>query len=63
MFNELAEVEGLSFWKDPAPGKDNQAAVYAMQKPGKDNQAVALQCKLQVKTVKLHLCKAKTSSL
>ena len=22
VFNELAEVEGLSFWKDPAPGKD-----------------------------------------
>ena len=51
MFNELAEVEGLSFWKDPAPGKDNQAAV--------------LQCKNlhQVKIIKLHLCKAKTSSL
>jgi len=21
VFNELAEVEGLSFWKDPAPGR------------------------------------------
>ena len=70
MFNELDEVEGLSFWKDPAPGednqavvlqyksgpgKDNQAAVYAIQKPGKDNKATFMQGKhIFTLKVKMH---------